>query len=115
MIAILIPIFFFVISGIVVFYYIRARHEERMVILEKGADKEQLEYLFRETKREHNPLNVVKYGLILASIGLAIMSGTIIDHPNDDEMIAAFMFLLPGISLILFYFISRKLEKNEIE
>jgi len=115
MIAILIPIILIVITGIVIFYYIKTRHEERMVILDKGADKDQLEYLFRETKRERNPLSIIKYGLILVSIGLAIIGGTYIDQPHDEEMMAAFMFVFPGISLIFFYFISRKLEKKEIE
>jgi uncharacterized membrane protein len=109
MIAITIPIIFIIVTGIVIFYFIRARHEERMTILEKGTDKEQLEYLFKEHKREHNPLNFIKYGLLLISIGAAICTITF----YEEEVTAGLIFILPGISLILYYFIAKRLQKNE--
>jgi len=112
---IFIPITFFIVIGIVIYYYLRARHEERMQIIDKGLQEEQLEYFLNAKKKSSDPLVTIKYGLLLISIGLAIFLGTTAPHHRQEEFTFGFIFLLPGISLLIYYVIASRHYRRERE
>jgi len=110
---ILIPITLFVAVGVILYHFIKTRHSERMAIIEKGVNDEQMAYLLRTRKREGNNLLTLKIGAVLIGVGLAILGGAFVDPSIQDETIAGLIFLLPGIGLLLVYAVARKLDKGE--
>lgn len=108
MAGIFIPITFFVVTGVIIYYFFKARHEERMQVIEKGLQGEQLDYFLKTRQRDSNLLANIKYGLMLISIGLAIFLGTFAPSHQQEEITFGFIFLLPGISLIIYYAIAKK-------
>ncbi len=116
MIGILVPIVFFIVIGFVLYYYLRVKHEEKMRIIEKGLSAEEIKYLFDETpQKSPSPLRNAKWGIILISIGLAIIIGMQMDYAVRDEMTIGFIFLFPGLGLLLYYGLFGRKELKQIQ
>lgn len=109
---IMIPITLFIVTGIVIYYLIKTRHQERMAIIERGAEGEALQYLSGKQKdKTADPSRWVKWGFILIAIGLAILIG----NQFDEEVTFGLIFMLPGIGLLLYYAMFGKKEKEKEE
>ena len=64
-------IFTFGIPGIIIFWYINARHRERMRLIEKGLSAEEIKKYFQNVYyRGKNPYSALKWGILLAFVGL---------------------------------------------
>lgn len=110
---VIIPITLFVATALILYYYLRTRHQERMQIIEKGVSEEQVKYLLKTQKPKPNPLNSIKYGLLLIAVGLAIFLGTLAPGSEQEEITFGLIFLLPGISLVIFYYIANRRTRGE--
>ena len=104
---------FLVIFGIFYLHY-STRNKERLALIEKGADAN----IFVKTKRQGESAPVWKifllnFGLLLMGIGLGIILGFSLrnEFHNDGAAITASIFLMSGVSLIVGFFLTRKLIK----
>lgn len=112
----LIPIMFFLCTAGVIVFAILSRHKERITMLEKGLSAEDIKSIYERTSGgKIQPLTSLKWGMILACIGLGILIAMFLrDHYFLDEGIyPAVVALFGGIALIGFYAISsRKLGQS---
>jgi hypothetical protein len=100
----LIPITFFAAIAAVLYNFIKSRHSERMAIIEKGLNEEQLKYLLKSKKGMfvHSGWSV-KLGAVLIGVGLAVIIGSMVPYDIQNEITTGLVFMLPGIGLLLVY------------
>ena len=104
---ILIPISMFaMILGIV---YLAMRKKERMALIAKGLPADLL-----ETKKSGSKSSL-KWGMVFLGVGLGILLGRILAEYTslgEEESFFSMIFLFGGLSLLLYYFIEKNLEKK---
>ncbi|MEP7264521.1 MAG: DUF6249 domain-containing protein [Bacteroidota bacterium] len=110
----IIPIAMFASTFAILYVFFTTRHKERLALIEKGADAS----LFNTGKKgetKGRSTVTLKLGMLSVGIALGILLGSII-HENEwlPEEVGYFsmIFLCGGISLVLFYFIDRKIAKE---
>lgn len=109
---IIIPIVLFGCTAFILYYFLRFRYLERQAILEKGMTADEIKEVFKKHPKSKvtNGTNTAKWGIILITIGLAILIGT----QFSDEVMLSLIFMLPGIGLLIYYkFIFKKEIKTE--
>jgi len=100
----LIPITFFAAIAAVLYNFIKSRHSERMAIIDKGLNEEQLRYLLKAKKGMFlNSSWSVKLGAVLIGVGMAVIIGTMMPYDIREEITTGLVFMLPGIGLLLVY------------
>lgn len=103
----LIPIAFFaVVYGI---FHLYARRKERLALIEKG----QTAAIFN-SEADISPS--LKYGIFFIGIAIGFLMGEIlckITYINEGVAYLSMIFLFGGISLVVYYFISRKHLRKE--
>ncbi len=109
---ILIPITFFIAVSIVIYQYFHGRHLEKMKIIEKGVGGDELKHLLGHYKKNSDNLNLVKFGIILIGIGLAILIGNFMPEESNEQVTLSLIFLFPGIGLLIFYHFFQKNQKD---
>ncbi|RFM32467.1 DUF6249 domain-containing protein [Chitinophaga silvisoli] len=84
----------------IAYIYLVSRHRERMNILEKGADAS----MFIKEGQS------LKYGLLAVGIALGILAGAQLKAMGVEKNTSylSMVFLFSGISLIIYYLISRR-------
>ncbi len=105
---ILIPIGLFGSVFGILYVYFTTRNKERLALIEKGADASLFNY-------KRNKFTALKYGMLLAGLGLGLLGGNILAETTRlKEEIAYFSMTLfgGGVSLILFYLIERNISKD---
>lgn len=88
-----------------------AKNQERLAMIEKGADPR----LFESVKKS-NSYGVIKWGMFLFGIGLGIViAGMLVRSGAMNEEAAYFsmIFIFGGLALIGSHFILRKKEPQE--
>nr|NQU89581.1 hypothetical protein [Bacteroidota bacterium] len=107
MVEILVPLGAF--GMIVAIVYILARRKERLTLIQHGADASTL-------KMDKESNGALKFGLLLIGIAVGILLGNIISETTYmQEEVAYFSmtFICGGISLLIYYFISKQQAKKE--
>lgn len=103
-IAVFIPIIFISLAAAVTMQYLKTRHKERMSLIEKGVSGEDLKYLLNlERQRKPRPVRSAMWGILLICVGLAILIGNLVSPEYQEEFTISFIFLFPGIGLLLYY------------
>ena len=109
---ILIPFIVFATIFGIFYVFLTTRNKERLALIEKGADAS----LFN-TNRKFNWKNfLLSSGMLLMGIGLGIMMGAILSKSIPLEENVAYpmsIFIFSGFSLIVYYFVARKMDKEE--
>ena len=85
-----------------------SRHRERMALLESGQDAS----IFQKSPR---PERILKYGILLFSIGAGIITGYLLEEMgmNDEAAYFSMIFLFGGAGLISYYlFFTKKREQT---
>jgi hypothetical protein len=116
---IIIPIALFGSIFGILYVYFTTRNKERLALIEKGADAS----LFNTGKRfnggkRFSNATTLKIGMFLAGIALGLLLGNVIAETTRlKEEVAYFSmtFLCGGLSLIVFYFIEKKMIKVKEE
>jgi hypothetical protein len=111
--ALLIPIISVIGFHAAVIYWIHmyytSRHRERMALLESGQDAR----IFAKRQR---PERILKFGILLFSVGAGIFCGYFLERMGMDEEPAYFamIFLFGGAGLISYYlfFLRKTLERE---
>ena len=83
-----------------------------MLIIEKGTGADELKYLLGGLKRKSNPFTNVKWGMILASVGLAIILGNLYNGVHQEAVTGGMVFLFPGLALVFYYLLFGKKEQE---
>ncbi len=102
--------FIFVTVAAVLGSLIFTRHRERMTIIEKGLPAEDVKAVYAKGTQTANPLASLKWGIVLVSIGLAVLLGTWLHETYfiDAGLFPGLIGLFGGIGLVIFYLIARK-------
>ena len=107
---ILVPVVFFLVSGIIWVSYIYFRSKEKQMMIEKGLSYEQmLEYL----KRRRNPYTILKLGIVTICFGIGLGLGLLIEVSTGvEEWIPFLIITSTGIGLVLAFIIAKRYEAN---
>jgi hypothetical protein len=109
-------IFVFGIPGIIIFWYIHAKHRERMRLIEKGLTPEEIKQYFSGLyKGEKKPYSALKWGMLLAFLGLGFFLSEVLIETTDvsDSVTPAFLLFFAGLAFLIYYFIVSK-KRNGI-
>ena len=115
MIPIFAIIFTFGIPGIIIFWYINARHRERMRLIEKGLSVEEIKKYFQNVySKGRNPYAALKWGILLVFIGLGFVLAHILEETTDmsDSITPALLLLFAGLGFLTYYLIVSKKKRN---
>jgi hypothetical protein len=105
-----IPIVFFLSIAFIWGFIVLTRHKERMTMIEKGLKPEDMKALYERGTWKVNPLSSLKWGMIFAAIGLAVMVGMYLHTTYfvEEGIYPALMCLFGGLGLIAFYILANK-------
>lgn len=106
-------IFTFGIPGIIIFWAIHVKHQERMRLIEKGLPPEEMKAYFTSVAKPRSPYAALRYGIILSFIGLGIIVSIILENVFDIEQDITFAIILfaGGLGFLTYYLIIRS-KKN---
>jgi hypothetical protein len=107
---VIVPVFFFVTVAAIWGGYILTRHKERMAMIQKGMEAEDIKSLYARAAWHISPLASLKWGMVLIGVGVAVLVGMWL---RDAYMVGEGVYpgliaLLGGLGLIVFYFIARR-------
>ncbi|MBM4157307.1 MAG: hypothetical protein FJ216_00810 [Ignavibacteria bacterium] len=116
-------VFTFGIPGLIIFWAIYSRHRERMRLIEKGISPDDAKHYFDKSGKNIitkpvNPFAALKWGILLAFLGLGIFISQILSYNYDIEDGFGFgiIILALGLGALLYYFIlSAKLKQSSSE
>lgn len=86
-------------------------NKTKRIIIEKGKIDENARLLF-QNMRDKRGTSALKWGLVLVGIGLAVFIGMLVPYHLTREITVAAMFILAGAGLLIFYFITPKVNKD---
>lgn len=95
------------------YIYISSRHKERMSLIEKGADAS----LFAKSVKL-KPTTVLKWGMFFAGIAFGTLIGNVIAEYtalHEEVAFISMILLFGGLSLVMFYFVEKRINKNKTE
>lgn len=89
----------------------QAKHAERMAMIEKGV-------ILEEPVRHVNKYNALRNGFLLIGLSLGAMAGLwagryIEDYLESNFMIFVLAILGGGIAFIVYFFLARKMERED--
>jgi len=112
-VAIVVPVTFMLVTGIVLVTYFYLKSREKQIMIEKGMSYEQMvDYL----KSKRNPYTMLKAGIITVAFGIGIGLGIFLDNltwGHDDGWPALTIFVFTGIGMIVAFLVSKKYEIND--
>jgi len=98
----IIPVLFGTVFGIA-YIFISSRHKERMALIEKGTDAS-IFYAAKTSKSRYLPVIILNLAVLLASIGLAIFIGALLERNFDVDSSVAYpgtIFLISGLGMYI--------------
>jgi hypothetical protein len=101
---------FLIIGGVIVFALL-TKHKERTTMLDKGFRPEEIRELYRRgAVGSPNALSSLKWGLVFAAIGIAVILGIILESAFQlqEGIYFGLIALFGGAGLMLFYAIAGK-------
>lgn len=109
---ILVPLIVFSTGFGIVYLFLTTRNKERMALIEKGADAK----MFNTGKKLNWKNFALSVGMLAVGIGLGTILAAVLESTTkiDKEVIyPSMIFLFAGISLILYFFLARKLNGKD--
>jgi hypothetical protein len=113
---VIVPIFLFGGTAAVLWKFFEGHHKERMAMIEKGVNPAEFKSNFRFQIGRGNVLSNLKWGLLLAFVGIGLLLGQQMHYAwgyHEDSAVFGSMLICGGLALIIFYFIAAKKLKNE--
>lgn len=103
-------VFFFTTVVLITGGIILTRHKERMSIIEKGLDTEEIKALYTRGVWKTSPLGSLKWGILFVALGLAILAGMWLHEVYfvKEGAIFGLIALFSGLALLIFYSIARR-------
>jgi preprotein translocase subunit YajC len=109
---ILIPLIVFATFFGIAYLFFTTRNKERMALIEKGADAK----LFNSGKKLSWKNFALSIGMLAMGIGLGIiLAAVLVSGTSIEEEVAypSMIFLFAGISLVMYFFLARKLNGED--
>ena len=103
------PIGFFLVIGWIVKIVLDYRIKQKLI--EKGLLDEKVKFLYRGNVALSN----LKWGMVLIGIGFAIVLRQWFPYSLSDDGMLGLIFLLAGLSFLVYYFLASKIEKKDRE
>ena len=95
------------------YFYFKARHSERMALIEKsGGD---LSLFKKRSDKVSESLIGLKIGMFLIGIAIGVLTAAFLSrflHVPDDIIYPSMLLLFGGLSLVLYYPVSEKYFKK---
>ena len=83
----------------------------KRLAIEKGLVSENLKYLYLDRFERWVP-GSLKWGIVLVSLGLALLVVKIYPGDISDEFTIGSMFLFAGLGLVIYYFVASRIAKK---
>ena len=113
-IAVFIPFVFLIGTFYVLYSYLTYRAKERMALIEKVTNPEDLKLIFsKQNAAEPSLFRNAKWGILFISFGLALITGFILEPYFGEEIIFGLVFLFPGLGLLTYYSIFKNLYPKD--
>ncbi len=105
---IIVPVVLFLSVAAVLIVYRKFTNEERIALVEKGADAKMF-------NKDSNARPVLRFALLFIGAGIGLLVGTMLDDAgfNEDTAYFSMIFLFGGLGLLIAYLIERKDEKKK--
>ena len=110
-VAVFIPIIFFIVTGLIMvtFFYFRSR--EKQMLIEKGLSSEEIKTFYDKKK---DPFVLMKIGIICVFFGIGLGFGIMLQENTNQEFWVPFLlFVSTGIGFVLANIFGRSLLKKE--
>ena len=106
-------VFIFGGSTAILYKYFDSRHKEKMILIERNLVNEDLKYLYANRLRRPNRYSTLKWGLVGAFIGAAILSSIWFQqfswaNEHEDALIPGMIFLGAGLAFLIYFAIAPK-------
>ena len=110
-IAVFIPIVFFLITGLILVTYFYLRSRERQMLIDKGLDAQSIKEFFEQKK---SPFLLLKIGIVVVAFGIGLGTGLMLqDLTYKDYWVPFSLFTMTGIGFIIANVSARKLEAKQ--
>jgi hypothetical protein len=112
---VLIPIFLFGGTALVVWKYFETRHRERMAMIEKGVNPADFKKSALADWMRANPLSSLKWGMLAVFVGIGIFAASVLERRMDfpDSIYPASVLISGGLALVIYYFIAAAKSKQD--
>ena len=114
-IAVFIPIIFFLVVGLVLVISIFYKSKEKQLLIEKGLSGEEIKKFF-ESKRD--PFILLKIGIISIFFGLGLGFGMMLEKSRSgggDYWVPLFLFTLTGVGFVVANLVGNKLKEKYVK
>ncbi len=103
-------IVFFLCVALVLGAHILSKHKERMTIIEKGLNPEEIKSLYARTWYATSPLASLKWGILLVTVGAGLMIGLWLHSTYyvSEGVVPGLMAVAGGLGLVVFYFVAQR-------
>lgn len=112
---VLVVLIIFGSTGLIIWRWIDARHQERIAMIEKGVTPADFKGVPVREMLRSNPLSSLKWGLLATFVGVGLIVANVLDRTYyfADSIYVASMLVFGGVALIVFYFIATRKAKQE--
>lgn len=112
---VLVPIFLFLVIGVVLGTWILTRHKERIAAIDKGLSSEEVKALFARQPAQAGGLGSLKWGLVFIFVGAAVLFGMYFraTYMVEESIYAGLIALFGGVGLVVFYLLARRQSKKQ--
>ncbi len=111
----IVPVSFFLITGLVILVAIYFKSRERQMLIERGLSAEQIKEFF-SNKKSVNPYLMTKIGIVSIFFGLALFLGMFLeDLTSRDYWMVLSLFSVTGAGFIIANVVGRKLDNGTKE
>jgi len=110
-VAVFIPIIFFIVTGLVMvtFFYFRSR--EKQMLIEKGLSSDEIKTFYDKKK---DPFILMKIGIISIFFGIGLGMGIMLQENTGQEFWIPFLlFVSSGLGFVLANIFGRSMLKKE--
>ncbi len=104
----LVPLFFFAVVGWV--FKVISDNKLKRYMLEKAVPPETMKLMVTQPTPENAPASL-KWGLVLAAVGIGAFIGLNMADGRDEYTISC-MLVAGGLALIVYYFIAARTARN---
>lgn len=109
-VAVFIPIIFFLVIGLVLVISIFYKSKEKQMLIEKGLSAEEIKKFFQEKR---DPFIMLKIGIISIFFGLGLGFGMMLERSDHGEYwIPLFLFTLTGVGFVVANLVGNKLREK---
>jgi hypothetical protein len=113
---IVVPIFLFGGTALVLWKFFEGRHKERMAMIEKGVNPVDFKSPSPFRFMQGNILSNLKWGLLFVFAGIGLLVGLQLQYYfgfHEEGAVFGTMLIAGGLALIIFYFIASKKINHE--